>query len=72
MMHVAPWEKIYSACGNGPCLSVWQDGEDESVVVMGPELAHEARPEPGPGETVVRIPRFVLLEAARRLLEAGG
>jgi hypothetical protein len=58
---------LFELCDKGPCPAVWE-ADDGSIEVVG-GLVAKVSPlvAVGVGEGVVRIPRRVLLEAARRL-----
>jgi hypothetical protein len=60
--------KIAGNCSDGvTCPAVWIDDEEGTVIVQGDQDAGaDLAPAPD-GETRVRIPRAVLLQAAREL-----
>jgi hypothetical protein len=68
-----PWEAMamlekLAGCSDGAtCPTVWADGQ-ETVIVQGYEAAGiEALPPTPDGETRIRVPRSLLIEAAGRL-----
>lgn len=57
------------ACGSAQCPTIYVDADESGgVFVQGYVVPEQRAPT---GEAVVRIPRHLLLEAARSLSEAG-
>ncbi|HEY1714075.1 MAG TPA: hypothetical protein VGG07_14305 [Solirubrobacteraceae bacterium] len=64
-----PLVVLYEECNGGPCPKVFEDA-DGQIVVQGSLVEDQdvlERTTPAGHERVVRIPRDVLLEAARAL-----
>jgi hypothetical protein len=61
--------KIAGDCSDGvTCPAAWDDEEDGTVIVQGYQAAAIPGLSPAPdGEIRVRVPREVLLQAAREL-----
>jgi hypothetical protein len=60
--------KIAGDCSDGvTCPTVWVDDDEGTVIVQGYQVTAADLPAAPDGETRVRLPRAMLLEAAREL-----
>jgi hypothetical protein len=60
--------KIAGECSDGvTCPAAWDDEEDGTVIVQGYQAVVADLPPAPDGEARVRVPREVLLQAAREL-----
>jgi hypothetical protein len=66
--------KIVDTCNSdNPCPAIWSTDNDNELVIQGyiPDDATHKEVSPPAGESIVRVPKSMLIEYAMRLLNQG-